>query len=99
MSVMSETSLFPQRVVSTSHLKTMENRAFVSNTGHFDKEIDFAGSDGLEGLQVDYIRPQKIVPSSVGLWNPFRLPCWPRCDRAILGSTVDTCASVPEARL
>ena len=45
--------MFPQRVTSTSsiwdHMKMMENSAFVGNTGHFDDEIDLAGSEGLKG--------------------------------------------------
>ena len=35
-------------------------------SGHFDNEISLAGSEGLEGLKVCNIKPQKIVPSSVG---------------------------------
>ena len=33
----------------------------VENTGHFDDEIDFAGSQGLDRMKVDTIKPQKTV--------------------------------------
>ena len=64
VSVMSDTSLFPHRVISTSHMKMMKNSALVGNTGHFGNKIDFAGSEGLEGMKVANTKPQKIVSSS-----------------------------------
>ena len=42
----------------------LKNSAFVGNTGHFDNEIDLAGSEGLEGMELDNIKPQQIVSSS-----------------------------------
>ena len=36
-------------------MKIMKNSAFVGNTGHFDNEIDFTGSEGLESVKVDYM--------------------------------------------
>ena len=39
----------------------MKNSAFVGNTGHVDNAIDLSGSEGLEGLKVDSIKPPKIV--------------------------------------
>ena len=46
------------------HVKKLTNNAFVGNTGHFDNEIDLAGSEGLEGLKVDNIEPPKCFSSS-----------------------------------
>ena len=43
------------------HMKKLKNNALVGNTGHFDNEIDLAGWEGLEGMKVDNIKPQKIV--------------------------------------
>ena len=57
-------SLFPQRSISTTHLKTLKNCAFVDNTGHFDNEFNLAASEGLDGLNVDNIKRQKIISSS-----------------------------------
>ena len=55
-------------------MKIMKNSAFVGNTGHFDNEIDFTGSEGLESVKVDYIfmgsRIQHIVLSRC------RDSCW-----------------------
>ena len=42
LSCLRSTSLFPQRVASTSSV----SKASVGNTGHFDNEIDFTGSEG-----------------------------------------------------
>ena len=36
----------------------------VGNTGHFENEIELAGSEGLQGMHVDTIKPQKIVSFS-----------------------------------
>ena len=41
-----------------------DNCAFVGNTRHFDNEFDSAGSEGIDGLKVDNIKPQKSVSSS-----------------------------------
>ena len=37
-------------------MKIIKNSAFVGNTGHFDNEIDLAGSEGLEGMKVYNIK-------------------------------------------
>ena len=42
-------------------MKKLKNNTFVGNTGHFDNEVDLAGSEGFEGTEVDHIKPQKIV--------------------------------------
>ena len=42
LSCLRSTSLFPQRVASTSSVSNVS----VGNTGHFDNEIDFTGSEG-----------------------------------------------------
>ena len=39
-------------------MKMLKNNAFFGDTGHFDKEIDLAGSEGLEGMKVDSLKPQ-----------------------------------------
>ena len=65
--VMSETSLFLStgnlNISTLVHTNVLRNTAFVGNTGHFDNEIDFAGSEGLDGMRVDNTKPQKIVSS------------------------------------
>ena len=38
-------------ISTLDHLKKLKNNAFVGNTGHFDNEIDLAGSEGLEGMK------------------------------------------------
>ena len=44
-------------------MKKMKNNPIVGNIGHFDDEIDLAGLEGLEGMNVDNIKPQKIFSS------------------------------------
>ena len=39
-------------------MKEWRNKAFVGNTGHLDNEIDWADSEGLEGVKVGSIKPQ-----------------------------------------
>ena len=39
-------------------LLNSKNNAFAGNTGHFDDEIDFAGSEGLAGMKVGAPRGQ-----------------------------------------
>ena len=43
--------------ITVDHKKLLKNSTFVGNTGHFDNEVDFAGSEGLD------IKPQKIAPA------------------------------------
>ena len=38
-------------------MKKLTNNAFIGNTGHFDNETDSAGSEGLEDIGVDHIKP------------------------------------------
>ena len=63
--VVSETSLFLStgnfNISTLVHTNVLRNTAFVGNTGHFDNEIDFGGSRGLDGKRVDNTKPQKIV--------------------------------------
>ena len=65
--VMSEFDIFvsrrPNGVITLDHKKTLKNNTFVRNTGHFDNEFDFACTEGLEGTEVDHIKPQWIVSS------------------------------------
>ena len=39
------------------HVTVLRNMAFVGNSGHFDNEIDFAGTEGMDGMEVDHIKP------------------------------------------
>ena len=38
-------------------MKKLKNVSLVGNIGHFDNEIDFAGSEGLDGVKVINIKP------------------------------------------
>ena len=38
---------------------------FVGKTGHFDNEIDLAGSESFEGMKVVIIKPKKTFSSSL----------------------------------
>ena len=49
-------------VISAPHTKKLKNNASVENTGHFNNEIDLAGFEGLDGMEVDNIKPP---PSSL----------------------------------
>ena len=53
---LSPTSSLPQHVISNNldHMGTLD--------GHFDNEVDFAGSEGLDGMEVDHSKP--FVPVS-----------------------------------
>ena len=60
---MSEPDIFASstcdfNISTVDHMKKLTNNAFVGNTGHVD---NLAGSEGLEGMKVDNIKPQKIV--------------------------------------
>ena len=56
---MSEIDIFISSTsfITLDHKKLLKNSTFVGNTGHFDNEVDFAGSEGLD------IKPQKIAPA------------------------------------
>ena len=67
--VMSEIDIFVSSAgnfnfSTVDHVKKLTNNTFVGNTGHFDNDIDFAGSEGLEGMKVDIFKPKKILSSS-----------------------------------
>ena len=46
--VMSEIDIFvsPTGIITLDHMKKLNEITLVGNTGHFDNEIDFAGSGG-----------------------------------------------------
>ena len=49
------------------HMKMLMNYAIGENIGHFDNEIECAGSEGLEGIKIVDIKLQKTFsPSPVG---------------------------------
>ena len=52
--------------------------SLLGNTAQFDNEMDLAAFEGLEGLGVDKIRPQKIVFNSP--WSSVS-SCWPQAAR------------------
>ena len=58
----SSTSNF--NIVSLDRTKKDKYNPIVGNIGHFDNEIDLIGLEGLEGMKVDNIKPEKIVSSS-----------------------------------
>ena len=43
----------------------LKNNAFVRDFEHFDNEIDLAGLKGWEGTEVDNVKPQEMVSSSL----------------------------------
>merc|ERR1712113_757594 len=45
-------------IITLDHMKKMKNNAIVGNIGHFDNEIDMAGLEKFEGIQVESIKPQ-----------------------------------------
>merc|ERR1719327_2255852 len=45
-------------IIRLEHMKKMKNNAIVGNIGHFDNEIDMAGLEGMQGIQVENIKPQ-----------------------------------------
>ena len=51
-------------VISLDHTKMMKKNAKVGSTGHWDNEIDLAGSEGLEGIKIHNIKPQEMFSSS-----------------------------------
>ena len=46
-------SFHPATGNSNFSMKKLKCRVFVDNTGHFHNEIDFAGSEALDGVKVD----------------------------------------------
>merc|ERR1712150_89780 len=45
-------------IITLEHMKKMKNNAIVGNIGHFDNEIDMAGLDGMQGVEMETIKPQ-----------------------------------------
>ena len=45
-------------------MKKLENNVVVGNTAHLDNEKDFAGSEVLDGVKVDSIKPLNLFASS-----------------------------------
>ena len=43
--------------------KKVKNIAFVRDFEHFDNEIDLAGLEGWEDMEVDNVKPHEIVSS------------------------------------
>ena len=39
-------------IITLVHMEMLKNNAIVGNIGHFDNEIEFADSEGLEGMKV-----------------------------------------------
>merc|ERR1712050_294046 len=46
------------KIITLEHMKKMKNNAIVGNIGHFDNEIEMAGLEKFEGIQVESIKPQ-----------------------------------------
>ena len=73
--------LFLQRVIFnisfSDHVKKLKNLSLVGNTGYFDNEVDYAGSEGLVGLKVVNIKPHV---------DPFVFPV------VLLGAAITVCA-------
>ena len=64
--VVSETDIFASptdnfNIITLDHL--LKNNAFVGNTAYLDNGIDFAGSEVLEGVKVDSIKPLNLFAS------------------------------------
>ena len=60
--VMSEIDIFVSSTGNYQHQrfgpqKKLKNVSLVGNTGYFDNELDFAGSEGLDGVKVVNIKP------------------------------------------
>ena len=51
-------------IITLVHMEKMVHKATVRDFGHFDSAIDLACLEGLEGMKVDNIKPQKFVSSS-----------------------------------
>merc|ERR1711972_756734 len=45
-------------IITQAHMAGMKNNAIVGNIGHFDNEIDMAGLEATEGIQVENIKDQ-----------------------------------------
>ena len=57
--VMSEIDIFvpPTGIITLNHMKKLKYNTYDGNTGHFDNEVDLACSEGLDGTEIDHIKP------------------------------------------
>ena len=69
LSVGSGARVLVAECVPHPHMKKLKSNALVENIEHFDNQIDLADSEGLGGMKVDNIKPQRL----------FRRPRWSRC--------------------
>ena len=51
-------------IIISLHMMKLKNNVSVRDFEHFDNEIELAGLKSFECLEVDYVKPQKIVSSS-----------------------------------
>ena len=72
-SVVSEIDIFTSATGNLSftlaHVKKMKNNAIIGDIGHFDNEIDMAGSEGVPCIEVENIKPQVIVSVPRRTWR------------------------------
>ena len=65
MTYKNDVYLFPvKRSSPLAEMEMLRSHVFVGSTGHFHNEIDFAGSEGLDGVKVDTSSLKYIVSSS-----------------------------------
>ena len=69
VSVMSEIDFFFSstcdfNIITSVHMKMLMNHAIGGNIGHFDNDLDCAGSEGLEDMKVINIMLLKTFSSS-----------------------------------
>ena len=62
-SVMSEIDIFvsPTGIITLDHMKKLMHNTFVGNTGHFDNEVDLAGSEGLDIKLQKFFSPSPLA--------------------------------------
>ena len=68
----SSTSHF--NVISLDHMKMMKNNAIVGSAGHFDKETDLDGSEGVKGKKIHNIKLRVIILFSPLVTGVIGLP-------------------------
>ena len=51
-------------IIISLHMMKLKHNVSVRDFEHFDNEIDLSGLKSFEFLEVDYVKPQKIVSSS-----------------------------------
>ena len=87
----SSTGIF--NISTLDHMRMIKNSAFVGNTGHFDKEIDLVGSEGLESMKVGNIKSSPLVT----VRSPTALACGSSWQQASHGCHHPW--SVPEVKI